>query len=49
MRGCARSQIGLIEILQMRGYIDLSSDTLQNWSKARVIAKDISDFKNELS
>ena len=41
-------QIGLLEVLWRRGYLDLDKD-IPNETEARHIAKDISDFKHEVS
>ena len=49
IKGYVGSQIDLIKVLWQRGYIDPATESLPTESKARAIAKDIPDFKNELS
>ena len=49
IKGYVGSQIGLMEVLWRRGYIDPAAKTLPTESEARAIAKEIPAFKNELS
>ena len=49
IKGCVGSQIGLIKVLRRREYVDPSNPVQPNVSEARHTAKDVPDFKNELS
>ena len=51
VKGCVGAPIGLLELLWRRGYIDpcLSNKNLPNDKACRVIARDVTSFKEELS